>query len=127
MSEFENDKLKKKRELEQRTRRFAVGVFTMLKSLPNDASTKVIAFQVGKSASSIGANYREANRAESRADFIHKLGIVLKETSETGYWLDILCDLYSDSEILKHLQAEVGELTRIFQATNRSLRNSSNT
>ena len=82
--DFENENLRKKRELEARTRRFAVAMFQLLKELPDDVSTQVIAFQVGKSASSIGANYREANRAESRADFTHKLAIALKESSETG-------------------------------------------
>ena len=122
MTEFENESLKKKRELEARTLRFTVGVFKVLKALPNDVSTQVIAFQLGKSGSSIGANYREANRAESRADFVHKLGIVLKETSETGYWIDVLVALYPDHEALRHLQTEVGEFLRLFQATLRTLK-----
>jgi len=122
MTEFENENLRKKRELEARTLRFAVGVFKLLKTLPDDIALRVIGFQLGKSASSIGANYREANRAESRADFIHKLGIVLKETSETEYWIDILSALYANSETLQHLKAEIGEFLRLFQATNRSLR-----
>ncbi len=125
MSEFENERLKKKRELEARTHRFAVAVFRLLKCLPDDVSTKVIAFQVGKSASSIGANYREANRAESRADFVHKLGIVLKEASETEYWIDLLVELYPENDTVKHLQAEIQEFVRLFQATNRSLRSKS--
>ncbi len=120
--DFENENLRKKRELEARTRRFAVATFQLLKKLPDDVSTRVIAFQVGKSASSIGANHREANRAESRADFTHKLAIALKESSETGYWVDVLNELYPECDELKDLQAEIGELTRIFQATLRSLR-----
>jgi len=122
MSEFENENLRKKRELEVRTLRFAVGVFKLLRALPDDIALRVIGFQLGKSASSIGANYREANRAESRADFIHKIGIVLKETSETGYWIDILVALYPDNETLVHLKAESDEFLRLFQSVTRSLR-----
>jgi len=122
MAEFENENLRKKRELEARTLCFAVGVFKLLKTLPDDIVLRVIGFQLGKSASSIGANYREANRAESRADFSHKLGIVLKETSETGYWIDLLDALYPDNETLRHLKAEIEEFLRLFQASIRSLK-----
>ena len=79
--------------LEQRTRKFAVCVFRFLDALPVSVSSKVIGHQLGKSASSIGANYREATRAESRDDFVHKVSIALKEASESVYWLEILGDL----------------------------------
>ena len=58
--------------LEDRTAKYAVEVFKYLRELPYDVSIKVIAHQLGKSASSIGANYHEANRSESRDDFVHK-------------------------------------------------------
>jgi len=120
--DFVNERLQKKQELEERTRKFAVGVFQMLRTLPNDIAARVIGFQLGKSASSIGANYREANRAESRADFAHKLGIVLKEASETAYWLSLLVELYPGVEALPHLAAEVEEFLRLFQSAVSSLR-----
>jgi four helix bundle protein len=53
---------------------------------------EVIARQVLKSGTSIGANYREATRAESRSDFIHKLAICEKEAAETGYWLEVFAE-----------------------------------
>ena len=65
--------------LEDRTAKYAVGVFKYLRELPYDVSTKVVAHQLGKSASSIGANYHEANRSESRDDFAHKVAIAVKE------------------------------------------------
>ena len=120
--EYLNKGLELKRKLEDRTKRFAVGVFKFIDQLPTVVSSRVIAYQIGKSASSIGANYREANRAESRDDFVHKIGIVLKEVSETEYWLMVLKELYPKSEKLNDLIAEVDELLRIFQSTNRSLR-----
>ena len=62
--------------LEQRTRDFSVSVFKFLDALPKKVSTKVIAYQLGKSASSIGANYREANRSVSVDDFCHDQDVV---------------------------------------------------
>ena len=104
-----------KRELERRTSDFAVKVFHRLDLLPMSPSSRVIVFQLGKSASSVGANYREANRAESLDDFIHKLGIVLKECSESMYWLDLLVKLYPDESGFQDLARECDELVRIFQ------------
>lgn len=68
--------------LEKRTTTFSIATFKFLNKLPKDNASRVIAYQLGKSASSIGANYREANRAESREDFAHKLSIALKEANE---------------------------------------------
>jgi len=120
--EYLNENLKRKKALENRTMRFAVAVFKMLRSMPASIDSRVIGFQLGKSASSIGANYREANRCESKDDFIHKIGIVLKEASETAYWLEILSELNPGEESLPDLIAEADEIIRIFQCANRTLR-----
>jgi len=104
---------------------FSVQVFRFLRKLPNSIDCRVIAYQLGKSSSSIGANYREANRSESRVDFAHKIGIVLKEASETGYWLEVLSELYPDREEFTVLRSECDELIRIFQSANRSIRTKS--
>lgn len=116
-----NNSLRQKKALENRTKRFAVAVFKLLDGLPASISGKTIAFQIGKSASSIGANYREANRAETRDDFLHKVGIALKECSETIYWLEVMSDLYGENDALEHLLAEAGEFLRIFQSAKRTL------
>lgn len=79
-----------KNELEGRTLRFALSAIKFVESLPRSLPGSVIGRQLLKSATAIGANYREAQRAESRADFIHKVGIAEKEASETEYWL-VLC------------------------------------
>ena len=71
--------------LEDRTAKYAVEVFKYLRELPYDVSIKVIAHQLGKSASSIGANYHEANRSESRDDFVHKVAIAVKEANDSCY------------------------------------------
>jgi len=62
------------RELEERTKRFSVNVIKLVESFPRNKTADVIGYQILKSATSIGANYREATRAESKSDFIHKIG-----------------------------------------------------
>jgi four helix bundle protein len=99
-----------------------VSVFQFIESLQLSPSIKVIAYQLGKSASSIGANYREANRSESKEDFIHKISIALKESSETLYWLEIIEDLgYGDEKFVK-IKGECEELLKLMQTINRTLR-----
>jgi four helix bundle protein len=71
----------------------------------------------------VGANYREANRAQSRADFIHKIGIVEKEIAETQYWLELLEEVdHGDNVARTRLLKEAGELLAIFIAIGKSTR-----
>ena len=102
--------------LEDRTAKYAVGVFKFLRELPYDVSTKVIAYQLGKSASYIGANYHEANRSESRDDFIHKVAIAVKEANESCYWFKVLRGLSGSTERLESLSRETGELRNLLQS-----------
>lgn len=95
--------------LEDRTASYAVEVFKYLRELPYDVSTKVIAYQLGKSASSIGANYHEANRSESRDDFVHKVAIAVKEANESCYWFKVLRGLFGRTERLESLSRETCE------------------
>ena len=101
--------------LEDRMTKFAIGVFKFLRELPFDVSTKVISYQLGKSASSIGANYYEANRAESKTDFIHKVSIALKESNETNYWFRVLSGLCGESDKLDELKNESFEIRNLLQ------------
>lgn len=107
-----------KKWLKARTRAFAVQIFRFVDELPKATSTQVISYQLAKSASSMGANYREATRAESGADFAHKIGIVEKESDETLFWLEVLSDLYPSPnelrETLDPLLSESDELLRLF-------------
>lgn len=80
---------KMKTELEERTKNFAVAVVRDVLNFPRNVAAEVIGRQVLRSAASIGANYREANRAQSREDFIHKVSLAEKEAAETQYWLEI--------------------------------------
>jgi four helix bundle protein len=78
-----------KTELEERTKKFAVRVVKTVGGLPKSSEGQIIGRQLLKAGTSIGANYREANRAESRDDFVHKTGVAEKEAAETIYWLEI--------------------------------------
>jgi four helix bundle protein len=78
-----------KTELEGRTKRFALEVMRFVSSLPRGKVSDTIGYQVVRSGTAIGANYHEAQRAESKPDFIHKVAIAEKEASETCYWLEL--------------------------------------
>ena len=119
------DPVEFKQWLEVRTRAFAVASLKFLDALPKKNSTRVVAFQLGKSATSMGANYREANRAESRVDFGHKLQIAMKEASESVYWLEVLSGLYPMHETIKTLEREAIELRNLLQSISSSARRKS--
>jgi four helix bundle protein len=109
--------------LEERTLAFAVAVIRFVAALPRTEVTAVVGRQLLKAGTSIGANYREANRSESREDFVHKSAVVLKECAETGYWLE-LC---TKAEIgvpteREWLCQEARELLAIFTTINRHAR-----
>jgi four helix bundle protein len=111
-----------KKDLEKRTKQFSLAVISFTASLPRKREADVLGRQVLRSATSTGANYREANRSVSRADFASKIGTVQKEASETQYWLE----LFVDSEILKappvRLLSEATELLAIFTAIGKKLK-----
>lgn len=103
------------RDLRERTKSFSLRVIRMFGALPKKTEAQVIGKQVLRSATSVGANYREAHRARSKAEFISKIGDCLKELDETAYWFELL----SEADILPALQLanlhrEVDELLAIF-------------
>ena len=110
-------------ELEKRTVVFSVLVLKMLRKIPVGIESRNIKDQVARSVMAIGANYREANRAESREDFLHKIAIVAKEASESEYWLLLLRELYPEVTEIGPALAEAGELLRIFDKIRLTLRN----
>ncbi len=112
--------------LKARTRKFSVEVFRLIDALPASPSTQVVSFQLGKSASSIGANYREATRASFNADFIFKVGLCEKEADESLFWLEVLSDMcLHPNDIANHvatLLAEAEELLRLFVSISKTTR-----
>jgi four helix bundle protein len=79
-------------DLRVRTREFALRIVRMSTSLPRTKEAFILGQQVLKSGTSIGANYREAQRARSKAEFVAKIGDCLKEADETLYWLELLTE-----------------------------------
>ncbi|MBI5185030.1 MAG: four helix bundle protein [Nitrospinae bacterium] len=75
---------------ERRTKEFAIAIIRLSVKLPSIQEGKVIKNQITKAGTSIGANYREANRARSRADFKSRIKICESEASETQYWLEVI-------------------------------------
>ncbi len=88
--------------LKEKSYRFALRIVNLYKFLTTEKKEYVLSKQVLRSGTSIGANVVEGNQAQSKADFIHKLSISLKESFETQYWLDLL----RDSEYISPDQAD---------------------
>jgi four helix bundle protein len=101
--------------LEKRTLKFGIDIIRLSITLPNTLEAKVIRNQITKSGTSIGANYRGANRARSKDDFKNKIKICDSEASETQYWLEIISELklLTQKEI-KSIKVECNELLAIF-------------
>lgn len=109
------------KELEKRTKGFALRIIDLVESWPRGRVFDVIGYQLLKSGTSVGANHREANRAQSYDDFIHKIGIVEKEASETQFWLEICNERkLGVMDQRNWLLRESGELLAIFTATGRT-------
>lgn len=110
-------------DLEERTALFGESVIRFCKKIPRGPITDPIITQLVKSGTSVGANYSEADDAESRLDFIHKLGICKKEARETKHWFRMIS--VSQLELRKEaktLWQEAKELNLIFNAIIRSTR-----
>ena len=108
------------RRLEERTLAFAAEIVRFAGLIRKSEVALVVVRQLVRSGTAIGANYREANRAESREDFIHKTAIALKEAAETEYWLDLCSRVeLGDAERLATLRQESTELVAIFTTINR--------
>ena len=112
-----NDKIIKKYDLEERTAKFGEQVIEFSKKVPITVTTKPLINQLVRSSTSIGANYCEADDAESRRDFRHKIGICKKESRETKHWLRMLAMATPQfrAEIMR-LWIESKELNLIFNA-----------
>jgi len=108
-------------ELERRTKEFALRVIRFVAQLPKNRVTDVMGYQLVKSGTSIGANYREANRAQSRSDFIHKVALVEKEAAETQYWLELFdASDIGNSEDRRWLLEESNALVAIFTSVGKT-------
>jgi four helix bundle protein len=112
-----------KKDLENRTKKFALAIIEFVSSLPRTREADILAKQLLRCGTSIGANYRETNRGVSRADFANKIGTVQKEAAETQYWVELILE----SSIRKPrsgttLHQEVTELLAIFTTIGKKLK-----
>ena len=101
--------------LKKRTKKFAVDVIKFCNSLKTCKASSVVTYQLVKSATSTGANYRAACRARSKSEFFSKICIVVEEVDESEYWLEIIneANLSNDREELTRLTNEANEITKI--------------
>ena len=107
--------------LEKRTRDFGVKIVRLSTTLPDTPEGREIRRQITKSGTSVGANYREANRGRSKADFRNKIRICEGETSETQFWLEVINELgWLSKEKMRFELKECSELLAIFTAINRN-------
>lgn len=117
------DIIKPKYDLEDRTLIFSKNILLFCRTLPQDAVTKPLLSQLVRSATSVGANYAEANGASSKKDFTNKIFICKKEAKETMYWLHLLSSLFQErNQEIKLLYKENDELIRIFAKISSSSR-----
>ncbi len=110
-------------DLKDRTKVFALRVITMFVKLPKSDVARVLGRQVLRSGTSVGANYREADEARSKAEFIAKMGDSMRELSETEYWLELLVESQTvTSEKMTALLEETRQLKLIFASIIRKAR-----
>jgi len=109
----ENEKERRK-DLKVRTKELALQIIRLYSSLPKTTEVQVLGTQLLKSGTSVGAHYREAQRAKSNADFISKIEGALQELDETLYWIELLEDSGIVIEKLEFIKKELNELIAIF-------------
>ena len=110
------------KELEKRTKKFSVRIIRLSTKLPQTPEGNVVRYQLTKAGTSVGANYREANRARSKADFRSKIKICESEASETQYWLEIIIEVdWLTWEEVKAEYNECSELLAIFTSIGKGL------
>lgn len=116
-----NQNDKKKFDLEERTAKFGENIIDFAKSLDKNDINRPLISQIVRSGTSIGANYMEADGAESKKDFNHKIALVKKESKETKHWLRMIAKANPDkNDNCQQLWREAQELTLIFSSILRS-------
>ena len=117
--------MKRGEDLRRRTKQFALRVIRLVRALPREEVCQVVGRQLLRSGTSMGANYRAACRAKSRADFVAKMGIVEEEADEAIYWMELLVDSEIVSlRLVRDLMAEADELLAITVSSIRTARSS---
>jgi len=122
-NQLDNNQTKRSYNLEERTAKFGEAVILFCKTLQKDTISSPLINQLVRSATSVGANYMEANGASSKKDFQNKIYICKKEAQETKHWLRMLATYFPEKKAtLTDLWKEAQELTLIFQKITSSLK-----
>lgn len=110
--------------LKLRTKEFALRIMKLAGSLPNNVQGRAIANQIIRSGTSVAANYRAALRARSKAEFAAKIGIVVEESDETLFWIELIIEskLIKEKQ-LESLYKETDEMVSIFCSIAKSTKN----
>jgi four helix bundle protein len=112
--------------LKRRTKTFALAVIALARTFPSGEPGRTVGGQLTRAATSVGANYRAACRARSRAEFIAKIGLVEEESDESSFWLEISQETgLASADAVAPLMKEAGELTAIFVRSVTTARRSS--
>jgi four helix bundle protein len=123
---MDGNALDRARELQERTKRFAIRIIGLFRALPKTDEARIIGKQVLRSGTSVAANYRAVCRARSKAEFAAKMGLVVEEIDETVFWMELLIDaeIVPESK-MKELISEGNELLAIFAASRRTAKQKS--
>ncbi len=109
------------KQLSDRMKKFAIDILSITDNMPRKLSSQIIAKQIIRSATSIGANYREACYARSKSEFISKVGICIQEANETLYWLEIIQESkLLTQNTLENVLKEADELLSILIASSKT-------
>jgi len=111
-------------QLRDRTKKFAVQIIRLCRSLPHEWDVQELGKQLLRSGTSVAANYRACSRARSDKEFCSKMGVVVEEADESQLWIEMLPEVCPDIDTAtnKALLKEAGELTAIFTASHRTAR-----
>jgi four helix bundle protein len=114
-------------EMKARTKSFALRTLKLIDSLPETRSGRILANQLGRSGTSVGANYRAACRSRSAAEMISKLSIVEEEADESGFWLELIADHgLTHAKLVEPLRQESSELAAMMVASRRTMQRNEN-
>ena len=114
--------ISRQEQLRERTQRFALRIIRLFRHLPRSPEAQVLGKQLLRSGTSVGANYRAAGRARSKAEFISEIGIVVEEADETVFWVECLSRSGIVKPELQDLLEEANELVAIFAASQKTAR-----
>jgi four helix bundle protein len=111
-------RIERARELQDRTKKFALRIISAFSRLPKTDEARVIGRQFLRSGTSVAANYRSACRARSAADFISKISVVVEEADETLFWLELIVEAnLLPAKVIASLVLECEELLKIFSVS----------